>query len=57
MFGKSVPICGPDQVPEDRRELVLLPPWNLADEILHQQAEHRAIGVKVLIPVPTLRVV
>jgi SAM-dependent methyltransferase len=36
--GSHIPICSPDQIKEDRPDVVLILPWNLKDEIVEQLA-------------------
>ncbi len=54
MPGVHIPIVDPSAL---RASHCLLLVWNLADEILAQQAAYRASGGKFILPIPTPRVV
>jgi hypothetical protein len=52
MPGVRIPIVAPERLLEEMPEEVLLLVWNIADEVLSQQAEYRRRGGRFLIPVP-----
>jgi SAM-dependent methyltransferase len=57
MPGNHVPILAPEHLLNDQPDYLLILAWNLADEIMGQQAEYRARGGRFIVPVPTVRVI
>jgi hypothetical protein len=57
MPGVRVPIRDPRELVAAMPDYVLLLAWNLADEVMAQQAEYRARGGRFIVPVPEPRVV
>jgi SAM-dependent methyltransferase len=55
--GSHIPILDPRVLAERRPDYVLLLPWNLADEIMEQQAEYLQQGGHFVIPIPELVVI
>ena len=54
--GTRIPILHPDKVRETRPDYLLILPWNLRDEIMHQMAYIRDWGGKFVVPIPEARV-
>ena len=57
MPGVHLRIDRPERLLEDMPNYLLLLAWNLADEIIDQQAEYRRRGGRFVVPVPTPEVV
>lgn len=54
--GSRIPIRAPAMVRETRPDYLLILPWNLRDEVMHQKAFIREWGGRFVVPVPSLRV-
>ncbi len=54
MPGVHIPIVDPAELRASHCLLLLV--WNLADEIMQQQAAYRASGGKFIVPIPTPRI-
>lgn len=57
MPGSRIPIVGPDKIRNEAPSAILLLAWNLADEILCQEAEYIQGGGHFIIPLPEPRVI
>jgi SAM-dependent methyltransferase len=55
--GVRLPVVPPAQLLEDLPEYLLILVWNLADEIMGQQAEYRRRGGRFILPIPEPRIV
>lgn len=55
--GTHIPIYGPERITETRPDFVVVLPWNLLDEIVHQLAYITEWGGRLIVPVPQARVV
>jgi hypothetical protein len=50
--GMHIPIFAPSKIAETRPDYLLILPWNLKDEIMHQMGEIREWGGKFIVPIP-----
>ncbi|WP_028626526.1 class I SAM-dependent methyltransferase [Metapseudomonas resinovorans] len=54
--GSHVPICSPEELDDVRPDLLLILPWNIADEVMRQNERIRQWGGRFVTAVPTLEV-
>lgn len=50
--GTHIPIYHPDRIAETKPDYVVILPWNLEDEIMHQLQFIRAWGGRFVVPIP-----
>ena len=54
--GVRLPIYPPEHTRETKPNLMLVLPWNLADEIVEQMSFVRDWGCRVVLPIPEVKV-
>ena len=54
--GTHIPIFAPDKISETKPDYVLILPWNLKHEVMHQMAHIRQWGGQFVVPIPTVEV-
>ena len=54
--GVHIPVYDPERIRKTRPDYVLILPWNLKDEVVHQMADVRDWGGKFVVPIPEVRV-
>lgn len=54
--GSHIPVRSPQEIDELRPDLLLILPWNIADEVMRQNERIRQWGGRFVIAVPTLEV-
>ncbi len=55
--GVRIPVCDPTRLLEERPDYLLILPWNLSEEIMHQERAYREMGGKCILPVPSPKIV
>jgi C-methyltransferase C-terminal domain/Putative zinc binding domain/Methyltransferase domain len=55
--GTHIPIHPPERIAETRPDDILILPWNLEAEIVEQLAYTRDWGARLVIPIPTVKVI
>ena len=54
LVGTLIPIHAPDMIAETKPDYIVILPWNLKEEIMHQLDYARAWGAKFVVPIPEL---
>jgi SAM-dependent methyltransferase len=54
--GSHIPVLAPQELARRRPDLVLILPWNIADEVVQQQAVVRSWGGRFVVAVPSLQI-
>jgi hypothetical protein len=55
--GTQIPIYPPEHIADTRPDIIVVLPWNLADEISEQLAYSAEWGARLLIPIPLARLI
>ncbi len=55
--GTHIPIHAPEHIAEVKPEYIVILPWNLREEIVHQLGYAREWGAKFVVPIPRLEVI
>jgi hypothetical protein len=55
--GTHIPIFEPERLAETRPDYIVILPWNLREEIVHQLGYAREWGAKFVVPIPRLEVI
>jgi hypothetical protein len=55
--GTHIPIFAPERLAETRPDYIVILPWNLREEIVHQLGYAREWGAKFVVPIPRLEVI
>lgn len=54
--GVHIPILAPEVIQKTKPDFVLILPWNIKDEIMHQMAHIREWGGQFVVPIPEVKV-
>jgi 2-polyprenyl-3-methyl-5-hydroxy-6-metoxy-1,4-benzoquinol methylase len=55
--GTHIPIEHPDKIKETKPDYLVILPWNIKEEIIHQMAHIREWGGKFVVPIPSVEVI
>ena len=55
-FLHQVPIFRPEKISETRPDYVLILPWNIKDEIMHQMSYIQEWGGQFVVPIPEVTI-
>lgn len=54
--GTRIPIAAPEKIRETKPDFVLILPWNIADEVIRQNAFIREWNGKFILPIPEVKI-
>lgn len=54
--GSRIPIVGPAELQKDRPDVVLILPWNIADEVMSRHGYIRQWGARFAVAVPEMKI-
>ena len=54
--GVRIPIYAPDAIRQTKPDFVLILPWNIKEEVMHQMAYIREWGGEFVVPIPEVKV-
>jgi SAM-dependent methyltransferase len=54
--GVHIPVLAPEVIQKTKPDFVLILPWNIKDEIMHQMAHIREWGGQFVVPIPEVKV-
>ena len=57
MPGSHIPILPPDLLPKYQPDYLVILPWNIANEVIEQNARLEKLGTRFVIVIPSLRVI
>ena len=55
--GSHIPVHAPERLAEVRPDYIVILPWNLREEVLHQLSYARAWGAQFVVPIPHLEII
>ena len=55
MPGSHIPIVSPERLQETKPQVVLILPWNIAEEIVMEQALIKSWGGRFVVAIPEIR--
>jgi hypothetical protein len=55
--GSHIPVHPPERLAEERPDYIVILPWNLREEVLHQLSYAREWGAQFVVPIPCLEII